>query len=362
MRLNLFVCAAIALGAAGCDDPPEAAPPPPIRAIKYMTLEAGGGAQMRRLSGVIVAGTTANAAFQAAGQVIELTKKVGDAVKDGEVLARLDPEPLRLRERSAESQLRQAQAAYTNANSRYSQQKQLFDRGYATRTAYEASLADVRTARGAVEVAQSELRIASRDLEKSSLRAPFSGVVARRHVEAFEEVSSGAPIYTIQSEGETEVEVSIPETLVNAVAIGEAVIVVVPLAAVPPLDGRVTEIAPLAEDVNAYPVKVRLAATPESVRPGMSAEVTFSFADAASDGSFTVPIAALKPAANQQGGTLFLFKDGKLEARSVLVVNVRENTLQVQGDLATGDIIATAGVSILYDGMPARLLDPAQLR
>lgn len=347
---------------AGCDDGEQAPPTPPVRAIKYMILEVGAAAQQRRISGVVEAGATSNVAFQTSGQVIELKKKVGDAVSAGDLLARLDPEPLRLELASAESELQQANASVADAESKYQQQKQLFEKGFATRTSFESALANLRTARGARGVAQSRLQISKRNLAKSEIIAPFSGVIARREVEPFEEVASGQSIYMLQTEGENEVKVSLPETLIGAVSLGETVSVMIPLASAAPLPGRITEIAPLAEGVNAYPVAIRLDEEPPGLRPGMSAQAIFEFRTGEADGAFTVPISAVKPSVEHEGGQVFVYKDGHVSPRDVVVVNVRDNALQIKGDIEAGEIIATAGVSLLYDGMPARLLDPKALR
>ncbi len=346
----------------GCDDAPEAAAPPPVRAIKYMTLEQGAGAQMRRISGVVAAGTSADVAFQTGGQVVALEKSVGDAVTSGDVLARLDPEPLRLRLASAESELARAEATLADAQSKFNQQKTLFDRGYATRTNYESALASVKTSRGALGVAESQYRIAKRDLAKATLKAPFAGVIARRAVDPYEEVATGQTIYVLQTEGQNEVRLSLPETLITRVAVGDAVKVAIPLAQPGPIDGVVAEVAPLAEGANAYPVTVRLEGSPQTLRPGMSAQVMFEFETSEADDAFAVPIAALKPETGDQGGTVFVFENGRLSARKVDVVNVRDNMLHIVGPIREGEVIATAGVSLLYDGMPARLLDPAALR
>lgn len=347
---------------AACSEDEQTAEPAPVRAIKYMTLKAGAAAQQRRISGIVEAGATSNVAFQTAGQVIELNKKVGDPVANGDLLARLDPEPLRLRLSSAESELQQANASVADAQSKYRQQKQLFEKGYATRTNYESALANLRTARGARGVAQSQLKIARRDLEKSELKAPFAGVVAKREIEPFEEVVSGQAIYTVQTDGESKVEVALPETLIGEVALGDSVMIMAPLASAEPLPGRITEIAPLAEGVNAYPVTIRLDKEPASLRPGMSAQAIFEFKTDDTDGAFTVPIAAVKSVVNQEAGQVFVFKDGRLSVREVLVVNIRDNALQIKGAIKSGEVIATAGVSLLYDGMPARLLDIEALR
>lgn len=357
-------CGALAcvVALAGCDDAAPAATPAPVRAIKYMTLEAGLENQRRRISGVVEAGTTSVVAFQTGGQVIEILKNVGDAVEAGDLLARLDPEPLRLRLASAQSEAVKARAAVTDGESKHSQQKQLFEKGYATRTNFESALASLRGARGDLGVAQSQLDIAKRDLAKSELRAPFSGVIAKRSTDAFEEVSAGQSIFTLQTEGEYEVRVSLPETLINVVSLGDATGVLIPLARETMFPGVVSEISPLSEGVNAYPVTIKLLETVDQLRPGMSAEALFEFPTPGGSEGFTVPIAALKPLVGEEGGELFVFNEGKLAVRKVRVVNVRDNALQIVGDIAAGDVIATAGVSLLYDGMPARLLDPASLR
>jgi len=351
-----------ALGLAACDDAEPPTAPEPVRAIKHQTLARGVAAQRRRIAGVVAAATTANVAFQASGQVIELAKKVGDEVAAGDLLARLDPEPLRLRLASAESESQKAAAAVADAESKYRQQKQLFDKGFATRTNFESALATLRTARGALGVARSQADIARRDLEKATLTAPFAGVVAKRNTEPFEEVASGQAVYTLQTEGENEVRVSLPETLIGEVEIGAPVDVVASLASDAPIPGRVTEIAPLAEGVNAYPVTIHLDAQPPGLRPGMSAEAIFEFQAADTADAFTIPISAFKPKVDEEGGQVFIFEEGALRARDVRVVNVRDNALQIVGDVKPGEIIATAGVSLLHDGMAARLLDPEILK
>ena len=362
MRIGPIALAA-ALFLLGCDEPETISPPPPVRAIKYMTLSLADGGQVRRISGVFQAETSTEAAFQTAGQVTALLKNVGDRVQKGEAIAKLDPEPLRLRLASARSELAQAEASVADAKSKFEQQKHLYERGYATRTNFDSASASLKTAEGAVGVTRSQYRIARRDLEKATLKAPFAGVVAKRAVDAFEEVASGQTIYVIQSEGGLEVRVSLPETLITTVKVGDLVRVYASLIRPEPFGGVVEETAPLAEGANAYPVTIRLTDASPAMRPGMSAEVAFEFpGEEANYDAYAVPIAAVKPNAGQEGGTVFRFADGKIEALDIQVANVRDNMLLIVGGLAPGDIIATAGVNELYDGMPARLLDPAALR
>jgi hypothetical protein len=118
----------------------------------------------------------------------------------------------------------------------------------------------------------------------------------------------------------------------------------------------------LAEAVNAYPVSIQLENPPLTLRPGMSAEAIFEFRVAGVADAFTIPITAFRPEVGEDGGTLFVFEAGEISTRRVRVVNVRDNALQVVGDVEAGEVIATAGVSLLHDGMGVRLFDPDTLR
>ena len=345
-----------------CFEEETAAGPPPIRAIKHMALEQGVAAQQRRIAGVVAAGTTSVASFETAGKITQLNLNIGDKFSAGDVLAKLDPEPFTLRLEEANGLIGQADASLADASSKYKQQKQLFDKGLATRTAHESALAALRTARGALDVAKSQMHVAERNLQKTKLKAPFDGVVARRAIEVFEEVASGQEIYTLQTEGENEIKVSLPETLVNVVSVGDDVQVVVSLPEETTILGRVAEISPLAESVNAYPVTVGLLTSPDGMRPGMSAQVLFEFKPADTSDAFSIPISALKPAVDEQGGHVYVFDGGTLRERAVQVVNLRDNALQIVGDIKPGEVIATAGVSLLHDGMQVRLFDRKALQ
>mgnify|MGYP000129471850 CR=1 FL=1 len=176
-----FLAASILLSA--CSEEEQAAAPEPVRAIKYMTLTQGVAAQQRRMAGVVAAGTTSVASFETAGKVIELKLNVGDRFATGDLLARLDPEPFRLRLNEATGGLQQAEATLADASSKYRQQKQLFDKGLATRTTYESTMANLRNASGAIEVERSQVQIAERNLAKNDLRAPIHRTIASSEAE-----------------------------------------------------------------------------------------------------------------------------------------------------------------------------------
>jgi len=349
----------VGMAVSGCgDDVAKPAPVPP-RAIKYMKVGSDTIVDQRTFAGVVRAGTRSNVAFEAVGRVLEMSAKVGDEVRQGELLARLDPRPLQLQVSQAEFTLRQAEATLKDARSKHGQQRGLWEKRLSTRTAYDTALANFRNAEGQLGIARDQLELRKRDLDKSKLIAPFAGRIAEKKVEVFEETKAGEAIYVVQTEGENEVQVSIPEALISSISMGLLAKVKFPPLNGASADARVTEISPQAGDANAFPVTLRLSKSPDGLRPGMSAETTFSFDTARRGKAFSVPVGALKPDVATNKAIVFVFdpEKGTVSERAVQVVGVDGNTPQIIGALKPGDIIATAGVGHMYDGMKVRLLD-----
>lgn len=355
-------CTLLALSLTGCGQEQTQAPDIPPRAIKHMTIGQIAGHDSRLLAGVVKAGTSSNVAFEIKGQIVELKAKVGDVVKDGQLLARLDPKPFELEVRKAQLTLDQANASLVDAQQKYTQTKKLWDKRFATRTAFDTATATLRNAQAQVGIAKSQLELRQRDLAETRLLAPFSGAISDRKVEVFEEITAGQVIFAIQTRQENKVEVSVPGRLIRRVRVGQDVEVRFPAFKELKAEGIVTEVSPQAGEASAFPVTIRLKATPPSIRSGMSAEARFRFATNATGNAFNVPLAALKPSTKDNNALIYVYdeKTGVVRERSVRVVGVSGNEPQIIGEVKVGDIIATAGVGHMFDGMKVRLMRPSK--
>ncbi len=345
-----------------CNDTKIETPELPPRAIKHMKIKTLAENETRQLAGIVRAGTNANVAFEIGGSVVVMAKKIGQSVSKGETLAKLDPKPIELELEQAEFSLRQASAVLKDAQSKLSQQQQLRDKGFSTRTALDTAKANFGNAEGQVGIATSQLSSRQRDLSKTTLKAPFDGRISKRQVEVFEEVKAGEAIYTLQTQGENEVEISVPEQLIGVVRVGLEVTVKIPPLNNAIVKGLVTEVSPEAGDGNAYPVTVRLETSPDGIRPGMSAEIELAFKGEGTGKAFSVPVGALKPDVAERRATIFVYDptSSTVQQKAVQVVGIEGNNPEIIGDIKPGDIIATAGVGQMYDGMEVRLLDPAK--
>jgi RND family efflux transporter MFP subunit len=182
----------------------------------------------------------------------------GDQVERGQVLASLDPEPYEISVTSARSQLQSAEANYINKRADLERQKDLLEKGWVAKAAYDQAVAAYDSAEGDLNLARSRLSSAERDLNNTRLTAPFDGVIASREVEPFIEATPGQALFQINSEGALEVDISIPDTLINLVTLGLPVRVDALNGTDCGCTGRIIEIGSVAGAANAVTVTAAL--------------------------------------------------------------------------------------------------------
>ena len=197
--LRLFVSLIFACLVAGCDDAPipEEAD---RRPVKLYTVAAGGQARTYEFPAIIEASTSSDLTFDVPGKIVRLTVDQGDFVRAGTVIAQLD-------QTIARNQLVQAREQYEAAQDAFRRADALVGEGAIPRAVHVQRETQRDTARA-------ELDNAREQLEKTVLRAPFSGRVARRLTEPFEYVSPQQPVVTLQTAGSAKVVVQVPSSIV----------------------------------------------------------------------------------------------------------------------------------------------------
>jgi membrane fusion protein, multidrug efflux system len=155
------------------------------------------------------------------GIATQMTKRAGDSVKQGELLARVDSEELRLRISEREAALRQTQAALTVAESARAQQRSLSDRGFISKAALDSVESNFIGAKSALESAQSQLSVAKTALADTALTAPISGVISKRTVEPGERVGNEMNVFQIIDPTSLEIIVAVPAERVAELKVGQ---------------------------------------------------------------------------------------------------------------------------------------------
>ena len=355
---------AILLLLGGCDGNSGSTPATndekPIRPARMMTLETPSDLASRRFSGRVEPAETTTLSFRVPGQIETLNADVGDEVSEGDTLGKLDQRDFRLQVRETESQLDSVRATLEEARKNWQRGKELVDTGAISdaefdrlESAYEQARAKRNATREALETAHSAL-------DDTVLEAPFDGVINRRMVEPFEQVSPQRPVFSIDNIETVEVEVSIPERLMQFRNHLEDVHVYMPVLDNRIFDARVENVRlDVSPDTQAYPVRVAVNNPERELLPGMTAEVSFkaSLTDTPWDDSFLIPVEALFEKEDQAHVWVWDPESGEVASRPVTTESLEADSVRITGKISAGEQIVVAGAQHLEEGQKVSRLE-----
>ncbi|KQW96491.1 MFP transporter [Massilia sp. Root418] len=175
------------------------------------------------LSGSLAPISQATIKAKVSGEVREAMVREGMAVSQGQVLARLDQADLQARLTQQQAMLDEAQAKLAMASRNHANSQALLKQNYISSTSYDTTANGVELARANVKSASAMVDLARIALNDSVIRAPMSGVVSKRHVQAGEKVSPDMPVYTIVNLAELTLEAQVPTSEIPRVKTGQEV-------------------------------------------------------------------------------------------------------------------------------------------
>lgn len=400
---------------AGCRPKPQATPEV-IRPVKTTVVSPGGDTSIRRFPGRVEAAKQVELAFQVSGLLTSLPVREGQAVTQGEVIAQLRQDEFQARLEALrgqldraradlqaalagarpeerlrlESQVRSSEASLTNARTELNRATQLLRSRTISRMEFDKAETTYRVAKENAEAARQtldqsaigreedihareadvrglEARVveANLQLEDSTLRAPYDGVIARRFAEQGQNVVASQPIVRFQDAQEIEIAVDVPEVVMAAdLRAADIVQLLAEFSAAPGLQFpvRIKEIGQRADPVTqTFTIRAAME-VPKGLNllPGMTSTITMTYRRAAILGGRTfVPITAIfQDAAGRQVAWL-LGSDGAVTSHPVKTGEASGSQIEVVEGLQPGDRIVTAGVTFLRDGMKVRDLGDA---
>lgn len=273
-RKHLALLALGALLLTACREPPATTAEAPARALPAITV-SGGAPREYTAVGSVVAESRIEVSSRLSGYVRELPVREGDAVRRGQVIARLDAADVDSGVRQAQAALASAEAAQRDALADRERYDTLFAKGLVSenearkiRLREEAARESLNQARAALDQAQ-----AQRDY--TDIRSPVDGVVVARLRRAGDLAVPGMPLLQIETTGAPVFETTVTEQQVGALRNGQTVRVRidgVPKA----LEGRIARIVASADPVTrTYPVKIALPPSP-GLLPGMFGRADFT--------------------------------------------------------------------------------------
>lgn len=175
----------------------------------------------RRFPGRINAAQVSDVGFQVGGEIAEVLVQVGDRVEGGQDLARLDPERLRLRLSELEAARAEANASLRRAEATLERTQGLADDGFATNQNLDDATAERDTFLARVRQLTRSIENAQVDVADATLRAPFSGIIVGRYLDAGATVSAGAPVLRLNQQGRLEALIGVPVRFARNITIGD---------------------------------------------------------------------------------------------------------------------------------------------
>ncbi len=353
------VCVAIvgALVIAGCAE--KAEEPEVIRPVRYVVVAGSDAAKQRTFSGVAKAGQESRLSFQVSGQVLEVPINVGDTVKKGETIARIDPADYSLQLQNAQASAAQARAQERNAKATYARTRALYENQNASAQDLDADRTAHESAKAGLASANQQVRLRQRQLGYTHLKAPEAGTIATVDVEVNEYVQAGELVATLLAGEQIEVSVPVPASVIRSIQKGAQAQVRFDVLGGEVLQGEVTEVGVASvSGATTFPVTVRLTEGETLVRAGMAADVTFVFASEGNGPKYALPISAVGEDA--EGRFVYKLEPtstglGIVRRSPVEVGELLSDGIEIRGGVGPGDLVVTAGVSRIYDGLQVRV-------
>jgi len=333
-----------------------------IRPIAWTKVAESSLQQLRTLSGIVAPVEATSLSFEVIGKVQTVDVKLGDTVQKGQLLAQLNHRSFELSSQSAQAQLDKANSTMVEAKNGFTRYSQLIKQGLVSQSGFDNAKANYESSKSAVGVAQAQLDIAKKNLQDSTLIAPYNGIITKRLIEPSQQIGSGQAAFEIEGKHGLEVNVMVPETLIKELQHNTIIPVRFPVLTQTKAFGRIAEIGTRAEAANAFPVTVVLQEENSLLRAGMTAEVDFAFEGEGKTGyqgvTISVPFTALRAGINQKT-YVFVYdpKSQVVNQRQVQTENVLNNIAFISSGLKKDEIIAIAGVAFLRDGQKVTLLD-----
>ena len=276
-----------------------------------------------------------------AGRVAKIHFTEGQRVKTGAVLFSLDSSVQR-------AALREAQATMENARRTSTRSEELARGDLISRS-------ELENAQAQLSVAEARVSSARAQLQKTSLVAPFDGVVGLREVSVGAYVNFGQALVNLVRLDPMEVDFSLPESDLGLVKAGQPITVTVDALRGETFKGEVTAIDPMM-DINSRSAKLRAQIDNDDykLRPGLFARIVLG--TGSNETALLVPEQALL----QQGETRFVYiiVDGKAKRAEVKTGQRVPGKLEIVSGLKAGDQVITAGQGkpMMHEGMPVMVL------
>jgi RND family efflux transporter MFP subunit len=333
--LTAAACLA-AVWVTGCGKP--AHPPAGERAdlpaaqVQVQQVESKSRPNTEEVVGTVRAKVRSTVAAKLSGRIQDLPVVLGQKVRAGDLIARLDAAEIKARLEQAEAALEQAERDWKRIAALYEQQA-------TTRAEYDATESRRRMASAAVSEARATLA-------NAEVLAPFDGVITRKWADVGDLAQPGKPLVDLENPNALQIEADVPEAVLARVHAGASLPIRVD-ALDKELSGTVAEIAPAADPASrSFRVKLDVPPTP-GLLPGQFCRLLLPVGEVQ---SLRAPASAI--VRRGQLEIAFVVADQRAVLHLVKTGSRVGNEIEILSGLNSGDAVVVEGADRLVDGQP----------
>ncbi|MDE2616077.1 MAG: efflux RND transporter periplasmic adaptor subunit [Burkholderiales bacterium] len=328
---------------------PAAPPEEPVRAVKVMTVRHASLNATQEFAGEVRPRIESRLGFRVAGKLVRREVELGERVKAGQVLARLDPQDYRLATDAAQAQMGAAVTNRDLAAADFKRFKELREQNFISGAELERRDAALKAAQAQVDQAQAQLASQRNQGSYATLVADAAGVVTAVEAEPGQVVSAGLPVVRVAQDGPRDAVFAVPEDKLAMMRQGSAVDVRV-WPGQTQLVGRVREVSASADPVTrTYQVKVALEGK-QSPPLGATVTVQPKLRSEQRQAAIKLPTSALRQ--DGQATAVWVLDSQGMTVRSqvVQIATADGNEAVVAAGLQDGQLVVSAGVHVLSPG------------
>ena len=340
-----------------CSPKPQA--PEPVRAVRVMTVTADAAGGVQEYAGEVRARIESRLGLRVAGKLVARPAEVGQRVRSGQALARLDPADLALQQDAAQAALRSAQAAYDFAVADVKRFQELRTQGFISAAELERRESGLEAQRAQLDQARAQARTQGNLTSYAVLTAPAAGVVTATEAEVGAVLAAGTPVLRLAHDGPRDVAFAVPEDAVDGIrallgrrdalrarAWGQATA----------LPATVREVAAAADPVTRT-FLVRADIGPAAVQLGQTMTVQLDLPRR--DAAARLPLTAVMGQQGQAAVWVLDTASMTVKLQPIVVAGADGNSVMVASGLQPGQRVVTAGVHTLTPGQKVKLFDEA---
>lgn len=353
IRRRWFLLIATALLTA-CTRP--APVPEAVRPVRLLQVQPSPADLGDVYAGEVLPRYQSSLGFRVAGKIAGRLVNVGDTVKAGQLLARLDPKDLSLSHAASEANVAAQAAQYQVERGDLERYRKLLAEGYVSKAEVDRQQMKADAAEAQLEALRAQSRVSGNQTSYAELRADHDGTVTTVVAEVGQVVAAGQPVLTLAWSGALEIGVDLPEQTVRDVKPGQAVEVSLWTVDGKHFDGSIREIATAADPATrTYRTRVAVTPPPAEMRLGMSASVRFR--REAQPELIRLPLSAIVEQNQLPGVWIFDAQAGSVHFRPVQPAAFGRDDVMVGAGLQPGESVVIAGARMLIEGQKVRPLE-----